>query len=104
LERFDAGRLAAVTPLCRVRIGLPFLATTAKEQLLVVVDSLSEAEAADALEYLSRTRPAGASTDELLDGAPLDDEPFTDEDERAVAETRGRRDRVSLADARSELL
>lgn len=77
---------------------------TAKEQLLVVVNSLSEAEATDALEYLSRTRPVGASTDELLDGAPLDDEPFTEEDEQAVVQTRVRRDRVSLADARSELL
>lgn len=77
---------------------------TAKEELLVVVDSLTEAEATEALEYLSRTRPGGTSTEELLDNAPLDDEPFTEADEQALAETRGIRDRVSLADTRSELL
>lgn len=77
---------------------------TAKEQLLVVVGSLTEAEATDALEYISRRRPAGTSTEELLDNAPLDDERFREADEQALAETRGRRDRVSLADARSELL
>jgi len=72
--------------------------------LLVVVDSLTEAEATEALEHISRTRPGGTSTEELLDHAPLDDEPFTEADEQPLAETRGRRDRVSLADARSELL
>ncbi len=67
---------------------------TAKEQLLVVVDSLTEAEATDALDYISRRRPAGTSTEELLDNAPLDDEPFTEADEQPLAVTRGRRDRV----------
>lgn len=47
---------------------------------------------------------AGSSTDDLLDHAPLDDEPFTDEDERALAEVRADSDRVALAQVRSELL
>lgn len=77
---------------------------TAKERLLVVVDSLTEAEATDALEYISRSRPAGTSTDELLDNAPVDDEPFTEADERALAEARAEPGRMTLDQARTELL
>ena len=69
-----------------------------------MVDSLTEAEATEALEYISRTRPGRTSTEGLLDNAPLDDEPLTEQDQQALAETRGRHDRVSLAGARSELL
>lgn len=71
--------------------------------MLVVVDSLTEAEATDALEYLSRTRPAGTSTQEVVNSALLDDEPFTKEDVQALAEARAEPDGMSLEEARSEL-
>lgn len=64
---------------------------TAKEKLRRAVEELSEAEAAEALEILV-TREEGertaATLDELLDTAPIDDEPETDEEREAVAEAR----------------
>jgi hypothetical protein len=77
---------------------------TTKERLHQVVDSLSEQEAADALDYIvSRGRDPLARR---LDEAPLDDEPLTDEDIDALREMRedaaaGRL--VSLDDLRREL-
>jgi len=65
---------------------------------------MTEAEAAEALAYLAQRLPGEISTDDLLDQAPVDDEPFGDEDERAVTEVRSDSDRVSLAQARAELL
>lgn len=65
---------------------------TAKEKLRRAVEELSEAEAEDALEILVTRREEGERTastlDELLDGAPIDDEPETEEERRAVAEAR----------------
>lgn len=68
---------------------------TAKEKLKEAVEELSEAEAAEALEILVQSREGqepgertAATLDELLEGAPLDDEPETDEERRAVAEAR----------------
>lgn len=61
---------------------------TAKEKLRQAVEGLSEAEAADALETLAR-RDVGAEPDamsEFLEGAPIDDEPETEEERKAVAE------------------
>jgi len=77
---------------------------TTKERLHQVVDSLSEQEAADALDYIaSRGRDSLARR---LDAAPLDDEPLTAEDLDAMREMRedaaaGRL--VSLDDIRQEL-
>lgn len=51
---------------------------TAKEQLRQTVDELTEAEAAETLNFLSRRRGEDA-LGELLAGAPLDDEPISDE-------------------------
>lgn len=59
---------------------------TAKEQLRDAIDALSEDEARDALRYIEVRR-----VDPMLAAflaAPIDDEPVTDEEERAVAEAR----------------
>lgn len=68
---------------------------TAKEKLRIAVEELSEAEAAEALEILvdrgEGAEPGertAATLDELLDNAPIDDEPETEEERRAVAEAR----------------
>jgi hypothetical protein len=77
---------------------------TTKERLHQVVDSLSEQEAAETLDYIaSRGRDSLARR---LDAAPLDDEPLTAEDLDAMREMRedaaaGRL--VSLDDIRQEL-
>lgn len=77
---------------------------TTKERLHQVVDSLSEQEAAETLDYIaSRGRDSLARR---LDEAPLDDEPLTAEDLDAMREMRedaaaGRL--VSLDDIRQEL-
>lgn len=86
---------------------------TATEKLRRAVEELSEAEAAEALEVLVHRREdrepgarTAATLDELLDNAPLDDEPETEEERRAVAEgyvDLRRGNTVSLDEIRSEL-
>ncbi len=76
---------------------------TAKEQLLQRVQTLTEDEAAETLRLLDyRTDPVIAA----FRDAPVDDEPWTEEDEAAAAEGRadlaaGRT--VSLEEAMREL-
>ena len=78
---------------------------TTKERLHQVVDSLSEQEAAETLDYIaSRGRDSLARR---LDAAPLDDEPLTDEERESLRE--GREDVaagrvISMEDLRRELL
>ena len=60
---------------------------TAKEQLRDRIDELTEAEAADALDYLARRKPRDA-LGELLASAPLDDEPTTPEEDQGAREAR----------------
>lgn len=77
----------------------------AKEKLRRAVEQLSEAEAAEALEIFA-PRGERTSLDELLDDAPLDDEPETEEESKAVAEAREelrRGETVSLDEIRAEL-
>jgi hypothetical protein len=79
---------------------------TAKEQLRNAIDGLSEAEAADALDYLVRRRGEGDALNELLERAPVDDEPISEDEERAVQVAREEIERgetVSLEQARGEL-
>ena len=79
---------------------------TAKEKLRRAVEELSEAEAAEALELLDRRSPRDA-LDDVLDNAPIDDEPETDEEREAVAEAREeirRGETVSLDEIRRDLL
>jgi len=62
---------------------------TAKEQLRQTVDELTEAEAADTLDYLARRRRDGHQTlRELLEAAPIDDEPTTPEEDEGAREAR----------------
>lgn len=76
---------------------------TAEEQLRQRIEAFSEEEAVDALRLLDlRNDPVVVPFHE----APLDDEPFTEEDEAALAEARadiaaGRT--VSLDEATQEL-
>ena len=57
---------------------------TAKEKLRQLVDELSEAEAAAELKLWSARRNGLVA---LMDSAPIDDEPFTEQDEAALAES-----------------
>lgn len=57
---------------------------TAKEKLRQLVDELSEAEAAAELRLWSARRGRLIA---LTDSAPVDDEPFTDEDAAALKES-----------------
>jgi len=77
----------------------------AKQQLRQLVDELSEVEAAEALDILA-ARTGRDPLSELLDNAPLDDEPTTPEEEALVQEaldavTRG--ETISLEQLRAEL-
>jgi hypothetical protein len=67
------------------RTALPFGAVTAKEKLRQRIEAFSEEEAVHALRLLDlRNDPVVVA---FLD-APVDDEPFTDEDETALVEAR----------------
>ncbi|MGI8593261.1 MAG: hypothetical protein ACR2ML_02660, partial [Solirubrobacteraceae bacterium] len=59
---------------------------TAKQQLRERIDELTEAEAADTLDYLARRREPRDALTEFLDQATIDDEPVSEEEERAVQE------------------
>lgn len=60
---------------------------TAKEKLRQAVEDLSELEAEDTLAYIARRRERDPVF-EAFDNAPLDDEPVTEEEERALEESR----------------
>jgi hypothetical protein len=79
---------------------------TAKDKLRQTVDRLTEAEAADMRDFLARRRGARDALGEFLDQAPVDDEPVTNEEERAVQQARDEIERgetISLEQARTEL-
>jgi hypothetical protein len=61
---------------------------TTKERLHQLVDELSEAEADDALRYVASRREGGEADGfaRWLDSRPEDDEPLTEEEEKAIAE------------------
>ncbi len=61
---------------------------TAKEKLRQTVDGLSEAEAQDALGFIVRRRDKHDALAELLERAPLDDEPTTAEEDDGAREAR----------------
>ena len=61
---------------------------TAKEKLRQTVEELSEAEAQDALGFIVRHRDGRDGLAELLERAPLDDEPTTPDEEEGVREAR----------------
>jgi hypothetical protein len=82
------------------------LAMTAKEKLRATVEELSETEAADALGYIaSRRHGENDALGELLENAPLDDEPATPEEEEGLREAReqvARGDVISAEEIRHE--
>ena len=81
---------------------LPFTSVTAKEQLRERVERLTEDEAAEALPLLDERIDA---VTRLLDNAPLDDEPVTEEEEAAVQLAReeiARGETISLEELRAE--
>lgn len=62
---------------------------TAKEKLRATVEELSETEAADTLDYIAgRHHGDRDALGELLESAPLDDEPSTPEEEEGLREAR----------------
>ena len=75
---------------------------TAKERLRAEVERLDEADAAAVLELIAIRR----SLERFLEEAPVDDEPESDDERTAVAETKeapARGETVDLGAARSEL-
>jgi hypothetical protein len=58
---------------------------TAKDKLHQVIEDLSELEAEQMLELIARRRERDPVV-EAFENAPIDDEPFTEEDERALEE------------------
>lgn len=76
---------------------------TAKEKLREVVEELSENEAESALDYIASRKHDELG--ELLDHAPVDDEPSNAEEEAAVEVARqelARGETVSLEEIRTE--
>jgi hypothetical protein len=61
---------------------------TAKEKLKQTVEELSEAEAQDALGFIVRRQSKRDALDELLERAPLDDEPTTPDEDKGVREAK----------------
>lgn len=77
---------------------------TAKEKLKQTIEGYDEAEAAEVLELLDN-RPGRTSLDRLLESAPIDDEPETEEERRLVEEGREdfrRGDTITLEELRQE--
>jgi hypothetical protein len=61
---------------------------TAKEKLRETIEELSETEAQDALGFIVRRRDHRDSLAELLERAPVDDEPTTPDEEEGLREAR----------------
>jgi len=73
---------------------------TAKEKLQATVEELSEAEAADTLDYIaSRRQGTSDALGDLLAEAPLDDEPTTADEEAGLVEARDQAARGDVASA-----
>jgi hypothetical protein len=64
---------------------------TVKERLHTAVETMSDEEAQAALRTLAES--SGDPVAWMLDHAPLDDEPETEDERRAVAETHADRER-----------
>jgi hypothetical protein len=63
-----------------------FVDMTAKEQLKQTVEKLSEAEAQDALGFIVHRQNKRDALADLLDSAPVDDEPTTPEEDEGARE------------------
>lgn len=83
-----------------------FVSMTAKEKLRQTVEELSEAEAQDALGFIVRRQGKRDALAELLERAPLDDEPTTPEEDEGAREAKKeivRGDVLSADEIRREL-
>ena len=78
--------------------GVPFQAMTAKQKLRRLVEDLSEQEAEAALVYIERGRGRDPILD-LLDGAPLDDEPTSGDEDEGVREAKAELERDEVFSA-----
>jgi hypothetical protein len=72
---------------------------TAKEELRQTVEDLSEAEAQDALGFIVRRRGQRDALGELLERAPVDDEPATPDEDQGVNEARAEIERGDVLSA-----
>jgi hypothetical protein len=61
---------------------------TAKEKLRQAIEELSEAEAQDALGFIVRRRGERDALGDLLESAPVDDEPTTSDEDEGVREAK----------------
>jgi|HubBroStandDraft_2_1064218.scaffolds.fasta_scaffold545770_1 hypothetical protein len=61
---------------------------TAKDKLRQTVEELSEAEAQDTLAFIVHRRDEHDALAELLERAPLDDEPTTPDEDEGVREAK----------------
>ncbi len=87
-------------------MGATVCCMTAKEKLRQTVEDLSEAEAQDALGFIVRRRQQHDALGEMLDRAPVDDEPTTPEEDQGVREARAeiaRGDVLSADEIRREV-
>jgi hypothetical protein len=87
-------------------MGATVCRVTAKEKLQQTVGDLSEAEARDALGFILRRRQQHDALGEMLERAPLDDEPTTPEEAEGVREARAeiaRGDVLSADEIRREV-
>jgi hypothetical protein len=78
---------------------------TAKDKLRQAVEELTELEAEQTLAFIARRRERDPVI-EAFENAPIDDEPFTDDDERALEEARAehrRGETYTLDEIRNEL-
>jgi hypothetical protein len=82
-----------------------FVGMTAKEQLKQTVEGLSEAETQDALGFIVRRQNKRDALADLLDSAPIDDEPTLEEDEgaREAAKQIARAEVLSADEIRREV-
>ena len=78
---------------------------TAKDKLRQAVDQLTELETEETLAFIARRRDRDPVV-QAFENAPIDDEPFTEDDERALEEARAdhrRGETFTLDEIRREL-
>lgn len=87
-------------------MGATVYRMTAKEKLRQTIEDLSEAEAQNALGFIVRRRQQHDALGEMLERAPLDDEPTTPEEDEGAREARAeiaRGDVLSADEIRREV-
>jgi hypothetical protein len=106
LSASDTGYIAWLPGLNAWSEGATVCGMTAKEKLRQTIEELSEAEAQDALGFIVRRRQQYDALGEMLESAPLDDEPTTPEEDEGVREAHAeiaRGDVLSADEIRREV-